>query len=70
MDIMHVEVLEDGTIKVYTCPISPVNHATAEAFLRNVAQACGGKQERRHKHGVLGAAAHAVQHALGGGHGH
>ena len=68
MDTMNIEVLEDGTIKVDTGPISPANHMTAEAFLRNVATASGGKQERKHKHGILGTAAHEIHHALGHEH--
>lgn len=60
MDTMNIEVLEDGSLKITTDRVSPVNHMTAEAFLRNIAQACGGQQERRHKHGVLGAVAHAL----------
>lgn len=70
MDSMEITVLEDGSVKIDSGPISPQNHMTAEAFLRNVAQACGGKQERKHKRGVLGAAAHAVKHVLGTGHEH
>ncbi len=70
MDSMEITILDDGRIRVDTGPISQPNHMTAEAFLRNVALACGGQQERKHKHGVLGAAVHAVQHALGSGHDH
>ncbi len=68
MDTMNIEVLEDGTLKITTDRISPANHMTAEAFLRNIATACGGKQERKHKHGVLGAAVHAINHVLGHSH--
>ncbi|OHB65743.1 MAG: hypothetical protein A2Y76_01570 [Planctomycetes bacterium RBG_13_60_9] len=68
MDSMEITILEDGRIKVETGPVSAPNHMTAEAFMRNMAQACGGKQERKHKHGMLGAAAHAAKHALGMGH--
>jgi hypothetical protein len=68
MDAMNIEVLEDGSLRIDTGPISAVNHTTAEAFLRNISQACGGKQERRHKHGVIGADVHAIQHTLGHEH--
>lgn len=67
-DTMNIEVLQDGTIKIVTDKISQVNHMTAEAFLRNVAVAAGGRQERAHRHGVLGAAVHSVQHILGRKH--
>ena len=30
----------------------------------------GGKQDRKHKQGFLGAAAHSVRHAFGVGHHH
>jgi hypothetical protein len=70
MDSMQITILEDGTIKVETDKISQANHMTAEAFLRNVATAAGGKQERLHKSGVLGAIAHTLQHKLGMGHQH
>lgn len=43
---------------------------TAEAFLRNVAQAAGGTQDRKHKQGIIGAARHALQHKFGMGHSH
>ena len=70
MDSMNITILEDGTIKVETDKISQANHMTAEAFLRNMASACGGKQERKHRQGVIGAACHTVQHILGRGHNH
>lgn len=70
MDTMKITILDDGSLKIETDQISPANHMTAEAFMRNVNQACGDKQERKHKHGVIGAALHSIQHTLGMGHGH
>ncbi len=70
MDAMTITILDDGTIKVETDKVSQANHMTAEAFLRNVALAGGAPQQRKHKHGVLGAAAHTIKHALGKGHSH
>lgn len=70
MDNMTITILDDGTLKIETDAISPQNHMTAEAFMRNVAQATGGTKERKHKHGVIGAAIHAVQHQFGMGHKH
>jgi hypothetical protein len=70
MDTMNITILEDGTIKAETDKISGINHMTAEALLRNLAGACGGKQQRTHKRGVLGAVGHAIQHAFGSGHSH
>ena len=65
MDRMNITILDDGTIKVETDKISQANRMTAEAFMRNIASACGGRQEQKHKHGVLG---HAHHHTLGAGH--
>lgn len=70
MDRMEIEILEDGTIKATTDKISAVNHSTAEAFMRQLATAGGTKQERKHRHGVVGATLHAIQHAIGKAHGH
>jgi len=69
MDQMQITILEDGTIKADTGYISSANHSTAEAFMRNLAQAAGAPQTRKHKAGFIGAAIHAAQHALMGGHG-
>ena len=70
MDSMTITILEDGTIKVETDKISQHNHMTAEAFMRNMASAAGARQTRKHKHGVLGAAVHSVNHAIGRAHRH
>jgi hypothetical protein len=67
---MNITILDDGSIKVETDKISQANHMTAEAFMRNIAQAGGGKQQRQHKHGVLGSIRHSIQHKLGHGHSH
>jgi hypothetical protein len=68
MDSMQITILQDGTIKVETDKISAANHMTAEAFMRNISQVAGGPQTRKHRHGVLGAAVHAMQHVLGHNH--
>ena len=70
MDSMQLTILDDGTIKVETDSISQANHMTAEAFMRNMASACGGRQERKHKQGVIGAFRHSLNHALNRGHAH
>lgn len=69
-DTMKIQILPDGSIKVDSDKISGPNHMSAEAFMRELATAGGAKQERKHKHGVLGAALHAAQHTFGMGHGH
>ena len=67
---MNITILDDGTIKIETDAISQANHMTAEAFLRFVAQAGGTRQTQKHKHGMIGAARHAVHHAIGHAHKH
>ena len=48
-DVMEIEILEDGTIKTTTDPISGANHANAEQFLRFMGQMTGGEQTRVRK---------------------
>jgi len=45
-DEMSIEILEDGTIKTTTNPVSAANHANAEAFLQFVARMAGGETVR------------------------
>lgn len=50
-DKMTIEILADGTIKTSTDKISAPNHASADAFLRDVAQLTGShttKTKRSH----------------------
>lgn len=58
-DTFTVEILEDGTIKVVTDPVSAANHGNAEQFLQYMARLAGGETtrvRRSDKH------AHAQQH--------
>lgn len=59
-DMIEIEVLEDGTIKITTDQISPANHLSADQFLRHIEELAGGeitKQKNRrvqshvHQHG-------------------
>jgi hypothetical protein len=50
-DTMRIEILADGTIKTTTDPISAPNHASAEAFLRDVQKLTGGATSRKARHG-------------------
>lgn len=52
MDTIKIKILDDGTIKVETDPISMPNHMNAESFLRNMATLAGGDVERKNKKGV------------------
>lgn len=67
-DTMDIEILPDGTIKVTTGRISMANHMTAEALLRNLAQAAGGAQDRKHRHGTIAGRLHDLAHAKGEAH--
>lgn len=56
MDEMRITILDDGTIKTETNPISPANHASAEAFMNDIARLTGGATNRvrrghTHSHG-------------------
>lgn len=59
MDIMTIEVLEDGTIKTSTNRVSMPNHANAEAFMRQLATLTGGETSRTLK---VGASLHGALH--------
>lgn len=69
-DDITIEILEDGTIKVITDPISGANHSNAEQFLQFMGRLAGGETSRQrkgtghqHHHG------HEHDHAKAG-HGH
>lgn len=55
-DIITVDILPDGSIKVTTDPISAPNHGAAEALVRMIAEGAGGQTTRtkrtaHHHHG-------------------
>ena len=50
-DDIQIEIMEDGTIKSSTYPISGANHANAEQFLRLMATMAGGETTRQRKAG-------------------
>jgi hypothetical protein len=45
-DIIKVEILEDGTVKTTTDPISGPNHQSAESFMRSMTTFLGGLMSR------------------------
>ena len=65
-DIMDIEILEDGTIKTTTDPISGANHANAEEFLRFVGRMAGGEVERKRKGTGTAHVHHGAQKKIGG----
>lgn len=66
-DIIKITILDDGTIKTETDPISGPNHQSAEAFLKDMTQLTGGpvtrkaKAGRAHQHHTHGAHVHEGQ---------
>ena len=68
MDIIDIEVLEDGTIKFTTDQVSEANHLSADEFLNEVCEAAGGKRTTEQRHGKAKAHVHRHQHAKGGAH--
>lgn len=66
MDVINITILNDGTIKSETDPISGPNHTNAEGFLATIAKLAGGKiqtQQKGHGH-------HAHTHSHGKEHKH
>ena len=48
-DIITVEILDDGSIKIETDRISGPNHVGAESLLREISKAAGGTTTRRRR---------------------
>jgi hypothetical protein len=44
---MTIEILPDGTVKTTTDPISPANHQSAEAFMKDLQTLTGGLVSRK-----------------------
>lgn len=58
-DSIEISILEDGTLKIVTDPISAANHANAEQFLQFMARLAGGESTRVRRKDRL---AHQHQH--------
>jgi hypothetical protein len=50
-DRIQIETLEDGTIRVDTSAVSPANHASAEQFIKLMAEMNNGGSSTRVRHG-------------------
>ena len=57
-DRIQIEILDDGTIKSTTAPVSPENHASADAFMKNLGKLTGGPVHRE----ARGTVAHTHHH--------
>ena len=51
MDVIEVEILEDGTIKSSTTLVSMADHSAADKFFAFLKGLCGGEQKRKAKEG-------------------
>lgn len=72
-DKMMIEILEDGTIKLTSDPISAPNHANAEQFFQTVARLAGGenvREKRSDKHSHHHHHGHSHSHEHDGEHEH
>lgn len=53
MDILNIEILEDGGYKIETDKVSMANHTNAEGLIRNLVKDMGGQanvQKRKEGH--------------------
>jgi len=51
-DVMDVEIMDDGVIKVKTSSISEANHVSADELLNEITEAMGGErktEQREHE---------------------
>lgn len=57
-DIMEIEVLETGVLKITTNKVSMANHTNAEGLIRELVKGAGGQSNRVRK----GLATHTHSH--------
>lgn len=69
-DILNIEVLPDGTLKVTSDAVSMQNHMAAEAFLRESSRLMGGESKRVRRVDVHGNLRHALDAHASDGHTH
>jgi hypothetical protein len=65
-DVIEVEFLSGGVVKVSTDPISGANHASADGLIDAIQRAAGGEATYEQKHSEL----HHQQHQHDEGHQH
>ena len=69
MDVIKIQILDDGTIKTETDKVSMPNHQNAEMFLRETFKLAGGKATMKFKRGLaVQEAAHSHTHEHGHSH--
>lgn len=69
-DILNVEVLPDGTLKITTDVVSMQNHMAAEAFLRESSRLMGGTSKRVRRVNIGSSLKHALDAHAADGHTH
>lgn len=67
-DTIKIEILEDGTIKMTSDPISAPNHQNAEEFFQNVGRLAGGEVTREKRTDVDHEHHHGHDHSHGHSH--
>ena len=61
-DVINVEILEDGTLKITTDRVSMANHGNAEALIRQLVSGSGGNATRVRKTGHAHTQEHSHEH--------
>lgn len=61
-DVIDIEVLSDGTVKVTTPKISSANHMSADQLLGEVARTMGGETKITKRSAHTHTHAHGVEH--------
>ena len=61
-DTLTITILESGTIKIDTDPVSASNHLSAENFCKELFRLAGGEVTINHKHSKMG---HSHSHKVG-----
>jgi hypothetical protein len=61
-DVINVEILPDGTLKITTDRVSMANHGNAEALIRQLVSGAGGTATRVRKTGHAHTQEHSHEH--------
>jgi hypothetical protein len=69
-DILHIEVLADGTLKITTDGVSAANHMNAEAFISHANKLMGGTSTRTKRLDVHHSLTNALHEHAKDGHTH
>jgi DNA repair ATPase RecN len=71
MDIMQIEIMPDGEIKVKTTDVSKVNHMSADQLLDEIESLAGGQRRtEENKEAAKRKVHHHKHHHVKAGHSH